>query len=80
MLSQPISAHPELGLSVCKEPFDSCGLHTDFCLQEQLVGLRLRCDSLKGAFHSTDDVRKVLNTITHVRTCASPPVTVKGTT
>jgi len=57
--TKPISAQPELGLSVCKKPFDSSGLHTDFCLQEQLVGLRLRCDFLKGAFHSTDDVRKV---------------------
>lgn len=70
-----ISAHPELCLSVCKEPFDSCELHTDFCLQEQLVGLRLRCDSLKGAFHNTDDVRKVSDTITDVKTCAFAPVT-----
>lgn len=59
-----VSAHPELGQPVGKESLGSCGLHTDSCLQKQLVGLKLRCDSLKGAFHSTDDVRKVSDTIT----------------
>lgn len=78
--TKAISAHPELGQPVGKESSGSCGLHTDSCLQEQLVGLKLRCDSLKGAFHSTDDVRKVSNTITHVKSYASPPVVVKGAT
>lgn len=43
-------APPSPPRAVCKEPLDSCGCLPGFCLQEQLVGLMLRCDFLKGSF------------------------------